>query len=388
MRTLQTGLVVLLLAGLASAGDLNVIIGFKGKVDAKLVKKHGAQAGKTIGGLSAMTATIPASKIAKLRADPSVAYVEEDGFVTLLGKRAKAQKPGNGKGKPPADSSDDPPQITPWGITRVGDGGLTANTGSGIKVAVIDTGCDFGHPDLAANIKGSVDFTGSRKGAKDEHGHGTHVAGTIAAIDNTIGVIGVAPQAHIYVVRVLDRRGSGRWSDVADGITWTADNGMQIANMSIGGGHSSTVQSACSYAAHAGVLHAAVLLVGAAGNSGDGKISTTETSYPAAYPTVASIGATTDDDGLASFSNTGPTVEVCGPGVGVTSTFKNGGYQTWNGTSMACPHAVGVAALIWKEFGSTNAADVRMELQSRVDDLGDPGKDNGFGYGIVDFSNG
>ena len=367
-------LVLFLLASFAFAGDLKVIVGFKGDVDTRIVKKHGANAGREIDGINAMTATISAARLAKLRADPSVAYVEEDGYFSI-------SKPGNGRGKPGGGGSETPPpQETPWGIDRVG-GGLTTTTGDGIKVAVIDTGLDLDHEDLAGNIKGSVDFTGSRKGAEDEHGHGSHVGGTIAGIDNDRGVIGVAPKAHLYAVRVLDRRGWGTWGDVASGITWTVGN-VQIANMSLGGGHSSTVKSACDYAEGNGVL-----LVAAAGNGGDGNTATTEISYPAAYLSVVSTAATNSSGGLAGFSNSGPHVEVAGPGVSVKSTYKKNGYATLSGTSMACPHAVGVAALIWVKLGSTtNSRLVRTELQSSVEDAGTPGRDNGYGWGIVKFS--
>jgi subtilisin len=375
-------LILLLFASFAFAGDLKVIVGFKGDADGSVVTKHGAKAGREIDGIRAMTATIPAARLAKLRADPSVAYVEEDGYVSI-------SKPGNGKGKPGGGGGDTPPpQEPPWGIDRVGGGGLTNYTGVGIKVAVIDTGLDLDHEDLFGNIKGSVDFTGSRKGAEDEHGHGSHVGGTIAAIDNDRGVIGVAPRAHLYAVRVLDRRGWGSWSDVASGITWAADNGMQIANMSLGGGRSATVENACSYAAAPPPERAGVLLIAAAGNSGDGNTATPENSWPAAYSTVVSVAATNRSDGLASFSNSGEHVEVAGPGVSVKSAYKNNGYATLNGTSMASPHAAGVAALIWEEFGDTNHGAVRTELGSRVDDAGDVGRDDGYGNGIVDFSNG
>jgi serine protease len=151
--------------------------------------------------------------------------------------------------------------------------------------------------------------------------------------------------------------------------------------MSIGGGYSSTVQNACSYAAAKGVL-----LLGASGNSGDGNLGTTETSYPAAFSTVVSVGATRQGDGLASFSNTSPTVEVSGPGVSVKSTYKGNGYQTWNGTSMACPHACGVAALLLEEMNFVaSVADLRAALVAHTDDSGPGGRDNGFGWGIVNY---
>ena len=289
---LRTLLAVLAIAGFTFAGDLNVIVGFKGDVDTSLVDKHG-KAGRVIAGGDAVRAVVSSSNISKLRSHASVAYVEENGIVQVLGRRAKVSAPPPGKGKPPNDDPGDPgdpEQIRPWGIGRCG-GGLTSNTGDGIRVAVIDSGCDLDHPDLAANIKGSVDFTGGKKSAEDQHGHGTHVAGTIAGIDNAIGVIGMAPKVYIYVVRVLDRRGSGTWGDVADGIRWAADNGCQIANMSIGGGHSVTVQNACIYAKDGDGERKGVLLCAAAGNSGDGNSTDTELSYPAAYGKVVSVAA-------------------------------------------------------------------------------------------------
>jgi subtilisin family serine protease len=188
-------------------------------------------------------------------------------------------------------------------------------------------------------------------------------------------VIGVEPQANLYAVRVLDRRGWGNYGDVALGIEWAADHGIQIANMSLGGGASSAVEAACSYAQGKGVL-----LIAAAGNDGDGSTTTSEWSYPAAYSSVVSVGATNSNDGLASFSNTNAQVELSGPGVSVLSTYKKNGYATFSGTSMASPHAAGVAALIWAA-GSTNASAVRDALKNSAQ------RDNGFGYGIVHFSN-
>jgi len=360
------GLAVVLFAGSARAEDLRIVVRFKGTPDASVLAKHGAVAGDKIGRLDAVRATAPARALARLRADPNVALVEEDGIAEICAKPSGTAAPSQ------------PPQTMPWGIAKV-NAPLTGNTGAGIKVAIIDTGIDLAHPDL--DVKGSVDFTGSRKGARDENGHGSHVAGTVAALHNSIGVVGCAPGAHLYAVRVLDRRGSGWWSDIAEGIDWAGQQGMQIANMSLGGGASSVVELACNDAEGAGVL-----LIAAAGNSGDGNTSTTEVSFPAAYGSVVAVGATSSNDNLASFSNTGSFVEVSGPGVSVPSTYKDGGYATLSGTSMASPHAAGIAALIWKELSSPTRSAVRSELQRRVRDLGPSGRDNGFGFGIVDFS--
>jgi subtilisin family serine protease len=365
MSFLFTALCVTLLCGLATADDVRVIIGFKGRADPRIVEDLGATDLRKLSNSRAIRAVVPASAVSRLRSRADVAYVEEDGIATTLAKPASASQPA---------------QQTPWGITQVG-APVSGNTGSGIKVAVIDTGIDLDHPDLQANIAGKIDFTGSRKGAEDQNGHGTHVAGTIGGLQNSIGVVGVAPQASLYAVRVLDARGYGWWSDIADGIGWCASNGIHVANMSLGASSAPTaVKDACDSAYGAGVL-----LIAAAGNSGDGNTSTTETSYPAAYATVVAVGATNSSNGLASFSNTGSYLELAGPGVSVLSTYKGGGYATLSGTSMASPHAAGMAALLWGVVASPSASSVRTALQTRAQDLGAAGWDAGFGYGLVHY---
>ena len=358
-------------AGLALAGDAAVIVGFKSGVDAAVVKKHGGAPGLEIRGLRALAVRIPASAIASLRADPSVAYVEEDGIVEI-------SRPGNGGGGgggKPAPTQ--PPQSTPWGVARVG-APLAGSTGAGVKVAVIDTGIDLDHPDLADNVNPGANFV-KNGDPDDDNGHGSHVAGTIGALNNTIGVVGVAPDASLFPVKVLDRRGSGQVSAVAAGIDWARANGMHVANMSLGSSSSfATIENACNAASSAGVL-----LIAAAGNSGDGNTATTEIGYPAAYGSVVATGATSSTDAIASFSNTGPYLELSAPGVSVDSTYKGAGYKTLNGTSMASPHAAGVAALIWGDLASPSASTVRSALQARARDLGPAGRDNGYGYGIV-----
>jgi subtilisin family serine protease len=354
---------ILVLCAAASAGDVRVIVGFKGRPHAEALRRAGGRQLRTLTSGSAVSAVVPARAVSQLRADPNVAYVEEDGIARALAKPQATQ----------------PAQQTPWGVTKVG-APLTGNVGAGIKVAVIDTGVDLDHPDLQANIKGSVDFTGSRKGADDENGHGTHVAGTIGALNNSIGVVGVAPGAHLYAVRVLDRRGYGWWSDVAEGVSWCGDaaNGIDIANMSLGGPSApSAVKDACDDAADT------VLLIAAAGNSGDGNTATSEVEYPAYYSSVVSVGATDSSDALASFSCTNSDVELSGPGVSVLSTYKGGAYATGSGTSMSAPHAAGVAALYWWAATSPSAGSVRSSLQTNARDLGPTGQDAGYGYGVV-----
>lgn len=383
-RTLAASL--LTLAGLAAlaapahAGDVRVVVGFKGPADEALVKKHG---GKVLRGLDgAVCVKISTKALGKLRGEAAVAYIEEDAFAKALGgpEKGGCRQPDAGStARGGGGGSTQPAESTPWGISTVG--GQAGTAGAGVKVAVIDTGIDLDHPDLAANLKTGVRYTGSSP--DDDNGHGTHVAGTIGAVDNTIGVIGVAPGVSLYPVKVLDRRGSGYLSDVAAGIDWCRTNGMHVANMSLGGSSGTAVLSnACDNAKNAGVL-----LVAAAGNSGDGNTGTQETSYPAAYGSVLAVGATNSSDGLASFSNSGPFLDLAAPGVSVHSTARGGGYATYNGTSMASPHVAGVAALVWAlDLTNSTASGVDTALRGIYRRTSINWPSGGYGAGIVDYA--
>lgn len=370
-RTPWFGLVIVLAAsGSALAGDVDVIVGFKSKADAKVIEKRGGKAdGDAIG--KALAARVPSSAIAALRADPDVAYVEEDGIVEIQGQVDSTAKPGGSGG-----GSTQPAQTTPWGITKV-NGGLSATAGGGVTVAVIDTGVDLSHPDLVDRLVTGKTFVSRTSSANDDNGHGTHCAGTIGATSNAIGVIGVAPGVSILPVKVLDRNGSGTWSAVANGIRWAADKGANIGSMSLGGGASSTLADACTYAVGKNTM-----LVAASGNDGS-----STPSYPAGYSNVVAVGATDSNDNIASFSNFGPHLDVSAPGVSVYSTYKGSSYATLSGTSMATPHAAGVCALIWAAVkaasGLPTPTGVQATLQSNAVDKGTPGFDNYFGYGIV-----
>ena len=313
--------------------------------------------------IPAISADVPAPAIDPLRRNPWVVAVEPDTEVRAL------------------------VQQLPWGVDRI-DAELVHgyNQGSGIKVAVIDTGIDLAHADLA--VQGHVTFVSGTTTGDDDQGHGTHVAGTIAALDNDIGVVGVAPLASVYAVKVLSASGSGSWSSVIQGIEWSVDNGMDVVNMSLGASSApSAVERAVNNAFDAGLL-----LVAAAGNSGNSFGIGDNVTFPARYDAVIAVTATDQADQRASFSSTGPDVELAAPGVGILSTQKDGGYATFNGTSMASPHAAGVAALLWANGtladlngdGAVNNKDVRLLLQQTADDLGAAGRDPHYGYGLAD----
>jgi subtilisin family serine protease len=357
----------------ADDGDCQVIVGFKGAPSTAALTRVGAGDDDVDTSLNIAVLKVKASKIAALRADADVAYVEEDAIVEASGKGGKHGSPPP---SPPPPPPPQPAQSIGWGVQKVWGPTQPVATGLGIKVAVIDTGIDLTHPDLQANIKGGASFV-SFTTNDDDNGHGSHVAGIIAALNNSIGYVGVAPNASLYAVKVLDKNGSGFLSAVAQGIDWARTNGMNIGNMSLGSpSPAATLENACNAAQAAGVL-----LVVAAGNNGDSDPSTTELFYPAAYPACVAVGATDINDNLAYFSNTGSFLGVSAPGVSVPSTYKDGGYATLSGTSMASPHAAGMAALLWT--GGSTAATVRAALFTHVRDLGPAGYDNGFGWGVV-----
>lgn len=331
--------------------------------------------------LKGMSAVVPAGRLNALTRDPRVKYVAEDL------ERSTAE------------------QSTPTGVRRI-----LADTNPAIDidgnddyrvdvdVAVIDTGIDFQHPDL--NVLGGITCSGNRvrarctDGGDDDHYHGTHVAGTIAALDNGIGVVGVAPGARLWAVKVLDSKGTGYSSTIIAGIDWVtaqADT-IEVANMSLGG----SGYSQAEYDAIQGAVNAGVAFAVAAGNDDDDA----DNYSPAAFNNVLTVSALADfdgapgglgsptcrvdqDDTLADFSNWGPEVDVAAPGVCILSTYplEQGEYGTISGTSMASPHVAGALALLASADNPGNAADV-YGLYQRVKSAGNDGWTDDSGDGI------
>jgi len=245
-------------------------------------------------------------------------------------------------------------------------------------IAIVDTGVDYNHEDLSAHyITGGYDWVNDDNDPIDDHYHGTHCAGIAAAVmDNYVGVVGVA-QCSIWAEKVLDSTGHGSWDDLAYAIWHATNGGADVISMSLGGySYSSLVDSACTYAWDHGAL-----LVAAAGN--DDLDIDLNPHYPASYNTVIAVSATTSTDEKASYSNYGNKIEVVAPGSGIFSTLPGNEYSYLSGTSMACPHVAGLAALLWSYKPSLTNAQLRDSLHSAVDDLGTPGKDIYFGYGRI-----
>ncbi len=319
---------------------------------AQIAREHGVEPSQTYGtALFGFAASVPQARLNGLRNDPRVDYVDRDAPVEAYG------------------------QTTPWGITRVG-APVPSNRGAGIHVYVLDTGIDSDHPDLEANLSTDGHAVESCKGPghrckqpwDDDHGHGTHVAGTVAAVDNGIDVVGVAPEATLHAVKVLSNSGSGSRSGVIAGIDWVTHHvgsngygGKAVANMSLGG--SGSKSGTCSSTGFSGSdsyhesicssKNAGVVFAVAAGNSN----ADAAEHVPAAYDdAVITVSATKEGDDWPYWSNWGDDsadwapwdsapVAIAAPGAGVLSTALGGGTTTMSGTSMAAPHVAGAVAL-------------------------------------------
>lgn len=320
--------------------------------------------------LKGFAATIPPAKLKEILSDPRVAYVVSDRiFRTMV-------------------------QSTPTGIDRVnaevstssGLTGLRVDNSQPVDVAVIDTGIDLTHPDLAPNIGGSVNFLNRTRDGDDDNGHGSHVAGIVAAVHNNDGVVGVAPNARLWAVKVLNASGAGLMSTVIAGIDWVTASRttpgrepIELANLSLGGigfddRNCGRLFNDPLHRAICRSVSAGVTYVVAAGNNA----ANANFFSPAAYPEVITVSALADSDGrpgglgpstpygaddtLARFSNFGSPVDLIAPGVEIVSTYKDGGYATLSGTSMAAPHVTGAAALYIAAHPTATPAQVRGGL--------------------------
>jgi subtilisin len=315
-------------------------------------------------------AHLPEDEIDALKKNENVATVEDDGPCWALGEFGGLVSPVV-EGQPSVQA-----ETIPAGVAQIkAPAAWDCTKGKVIKVGVLDTGIDYTHPDLAPNYKGGISFVSGESSTMDFKGHGTHCAGTIAAALNGLGVVGVAPAAYLYAVKVLDKTGSGAWSNLIAGIDWCVNKkDLNILSMSLGGDSAPTaLETMCKLAWSQGAL-----LIAAAGNNG-GNVG-----YPAKYQSVIAVSAIDSANNIPVWSSRGVEVELCAPGVSVLSTIPGGGYGNMSGTSMACPHVSGAAALAWGSHRYTNNVTIRRLLAWRADDLGSPGRDPEHGFGRVD----
>lgn len=312
-----------------------------------------------------LIADLSEDQVAALESADDVASVEDDGPIYAFGPALAVE------GAPSLDE-----ETIPSGVNLIkGPPAWPCSEGKAIKVAVLDSGIDYTHPDLGINYRGGESFVEDETDPMDYNGHGTHCAGTIAAAFTGAGVVGVAPAAYLYAVKVLGRTGSGAWSNLIAGIDHAVNNiGAHILSMSLGAPSApAAVHSMCDMAHDRGAL-----LIAAAGNEA-GPVGA-----PAVFDSVMAISAIDEAGGLASFSNRGPEIDLCAPGVNVLSCAPGGGYRSLSGTSMACPHVAGAAAVTWGAHRWAGNADIRALLAWRADRMGRLGKTDEFGYGRVD----
>ena len=325
---------------------------------------------------NSIAAEMSAKQLAKLQALGIISSYEVDPIRTLIEPMAASDI------TPMAES-------TPYGIGLVQADQLSDSNTSNRKICITDTGYTPNHEDLrsytASNISGNDnDGNGNDTGNwyNDGHGHGTHVAGTIAGIGgNGVGVVGVNPndQIGLHIVKVFND--SGNWaygSDMVAAVEQCVNAGADVISMSLGGSQSSTAESNAFQQAYDN----GVLLIAASGNSGSAS-GNDAFSYPASYDSVMSVGALDSSKQIANFSQKNSQVEISAPGVSVLSTLPNNQYASWNGTSMATPHVSGVAGLVWSYFTNCTAPQIRKALNDSAEDLGSSGRDQAYGYGLV-----
>ncbi|MEJ2209656.1 MAG: S8 family peptidase [Anaerolineae bacterium] len=353
--------------------------------------QYGAASLRTLAGGQAELWSVAAGQeletVARLNADPAVEYAEPNWKYYALG------------------TPNDPRYGEQWPHSKVNaPQGWDITTGSAeVIIAIIDTGIDEGHPDLAAKIVGGYDYVDYDSNPHDGNGHGTHCAGIAAAItNNALGVAGMNWQARIMPVRVLDDTGSGWASDIISGIYWAYQNGADVLSLSLGGtGYDQFMQDAVNAAHNAGSL-----VVAAMGNA---RTEGNPTSYPAAYNNVMAVAATNPYDTYAYYSQFGSHVDIAAPGgemsylhdpdgfLSTLPTYNNfylhtdpihGGfslnYDYLQGTSMATPYVAGLAALIWSLDPTLTPDQVQQTIQDTAVDLGPPGWDANYGWGRID----
>ena len=330
--------------------------------------------------------------------DPAVEYAEPDYLIFAATAGVNAYEAGRGlddRGNvrrvnpssfPSTDDAgtpNDPFYDKQWALEKIeAEAAWKVSTGSNITIAVIDSGVDLDHPELEARVVEGYDFVNDDRDADDDYGHGTLVAGVAAATtNNDIGIAGLAWNAQIMPVKVLDGQGRGVSSNLTCALYWAADEGADVINISIiSFGASFGMQSAVNHAANEGVL-----IFSAAGNlfeEGNPVI------YPAAHENVIAVAATDKEDAHAWFSSAGTFVDIAAPGVSIYSPFPptHDEYRSVYGTSLATPHGAGLAALVLSAAPSLSSEEVETIIQQSAVDLGDTGKDNKFGHGRIDAS--
>lgn len=339
-----------------------VIVGFHNEIDLSILNGIPFEIHHQYDQIKAISITIPYSSLLLLKENPKVAWVERDQIVKTNG------------------------QVVDWGHEPVGvaQSRKVQFTGKDVKVAVIDTGVNMKHPDLA--IAGGATFVENTTTYNDDNGHGTHVAGIIGAKDNDKGVVGVAPDADLYAIKVLASDGEGKQTDVIAGIEWAIEHDIDIINLSITSSIDSiTLRKVLEQADEHGVI-----VTAASGNAEKGIRQSvgSDIMFPARYPSVIGVGSINKQLHKSAFSYFGPSLDYAAPGEDIYSTYiiegaQKNGYASMSGTSMATPYVTGTIALYMQAYPTLTMQQLKKAMQQKAIDLGDKGKDPYYGYGLI-----
>jgi len=337
-----------------------------------------------------LVAAIPVEAVGLVKNVPGVLAVEPDVVLTAAIRQSGSSQL--------SETSAQAAQQLSWSADRI-DAELAwkrSASGSGVGIAIIDTGIDNDHVDLSGNLVGGINFVGTGSywkqvvnpaGWDDDNGHGTCVAGIAAAANNKTGIVGVAPKASLWAVKVLDRNGSGYLSDVIDGILWCVNRSdIWVINLSMGINKEQLEQYPANLKLFRDAVddanNAGIVVVASAGDNGNIDGFGDNVTYPARFDSVIAVGATDASDERAWFSSTGPSVELAAPGVNIVSTSNDGSYKKdLSGTSLAASHVAGTAALVFAGDTNLKNEDVRLLLQESADKLGSRHE---YGFGLVD----
>lgn len=333
-----------------------VIITFKKEIDYQLLELEALEIHHVFEELQTASVTIPKSTQERLLYQDQIHSIEVESIVKI------------------------DEQERNWGYQTLTNQtpNIVELKGENVKIAILDTGIDTNHPDLI--VSGGETFVTGATTFQDDQGHGTHIAGIIAAQDNDIGIVGIAPKAKIYSVKVLNKFGEGFESDVIKGIEWAVEQKMDIINLSF----TTTEESQLLKGILQKAYDQGILIVAAAGNSY--VLDYTNVLYPARYSSVMAVGSINKELTHSSFSFFGYDLDFVAPGEDILSTYISpDGYIEASGTSMSTAFVSGIAALYKQKYPTFSNKEIRIMMQNHTKDLGQKGKDLYYGYGLVDF---
>jgi subtilisin len=336
------------------------IVGFHSQPDENLIQQIGGTINSRLQSIHALSVSMTDASAQQLALYPSIKFIEQDKQVAME------------------------EQIVDSNIYKLNYpkpeelGQESYYTGNGIKVGILDTGIDTGHEDLI--VAGGISFVPNTSSYNDDNGHGTHVAGIIAAKDNQVGIKGLAPNVQLYSIKVLDDDGLGQYSQIIDGIEWATQQGLHMVNLSLAGKESSYALKLAVDEAYKKGLY----IIAASGNHTNNTFSEDQSVYyPAKYESVIAVGAVDKYNKHPKFSGSGPELEIVAPGVDIYSSFMNNTYETHTGTSMATPYVTAIYALYKEAYPNKTTAELRTMIQNRAKDLGAAGRDVNFGFGLI-----